>query len=86
MYTSNADPLISNTNDYFVNGAGLTVSHQFGFGAIDGEAIVTRAQRWNNVPAQITDTVTPATDSGSVQASNDACLNVNLIVIIITRV
>ena len=38
-YTSNPDPLLSETDDEFVNGAGLTVSHQFGFGAIDAEAI-----------------------------------------------
>ena len=34
------------------NGAGLWVSHHFGFGAIDAEALVTRARHWTNVPQQ----------------------------------
>ena len=63
-YTSNPDPLLSETDDEFVNGAGLTVSHQFGFGAIDAEAMVTRAQHWTNVPQQIINTITPSVTSG----------------------
>ena len=34
------------------NAAGLKVSHHFGFGAIDAEAMVTRARHWINVPEQ----------------------------------
>ena len=34
------------------NGAGLKVSSQFGFGAIDAEAMVSRASHWINVPEQ----------------------------------
>ena len=50
-YTSNRDNL--NPNKVWVtNGAGLKVSRRFGFGAIDAEAIVTRARRWINVPEQ----------------------------------
>lgn len=64
VYTSNADPLLTHTDDYFVNGAGLTVSHHFGFGSIDGEAMVTRAQQWINVPSQMNDIVIPLIDSG----------------------
>ena len=45
------------TRDVVTNGAGLRVSHQFGFGAIDAEAMVTRAQRWINVPEQVKQTV-----------------------------
>ena len=56
-YTSNPNPLISNTPDATTNGAGLRVSHQFGFGAIDAEAMVTRARRWTNVPPQRKETV-----------------------------
>ena len=63
-YTSNSNSLVSLTDDEFTNGAGLTVSHQFGFGAIDAEAMVTRAQRWENVPAQLSDTITPSVTSG----------------------
>ena len=38
--------------EWTTNGAGLKVSSQFGFGAIDAEAIVTRAKNWTNVPPQ----------------------------------
>ena len=41
------------------NGAGLWVSHSFGFGAIDAEAMVTRARHWINVPEQKQATYTP---------------------------
>ena len=64
VYTSNTDPLVSLTDDEFTNGAGLIVSHQFGFGAIDADAMVTRAQRWINVPSQVTDYITPSVTSG----------------------
>ena len=67
VYTSNPDPLLGHTDDHFTNGAGLTVSHQFGFGAIDGEAMVTRAQRWTNVPEQIKHTSFLYTSSGLVE-------------------
>ena len=49
-YTSNTDSLTD--GEWQTNGAGLRVSHKFGFGAIDAEAMVTRAKRWINVPAQ----------------------------------
>ena len=48
---------MSSTPDVTSNGVGLRVSHQFGFGAIDAEAMVTRAQRWINVPEQRKETV-----------------------------
>ena len=62
-YASNPDNLLALTDDEFVNGAGLTVSHHFGFGAIDAEAMVTRARKWTNVPSQIISTVTPSVTS-----------------------
>ncbi len=65
VYTSNPEPLLANSSNYFVNGGGLTVGHSFGFGAIDGEAMVTRAQRWINVPEQLSHTIVPSTASGS---------------------
>ena len=52
------------TDDAFTNGAGLTVSHQFGFGAIDADAMVTRAQSWVNVGYQLSDTIVPSVTSG----------------------
>ena len=42
---------------WVTNGAGLKVSHKFGFGAVDAEAMVTRARRWTNVPQQYSRTV-----------------------------
>ena len=49
-YTSNPDVLTG--DDWVTNGAGLRVSHHFGFGAIDAEAMVTRARYWSTVPPQ----------------------------------
>ena len=66
MYTSNSDSLLVNTNDKFTNGAGLTVSHHFGFGAIDAEAMVTRAKHWISVPSEISHTLTPSITTGLV--------------------
>ena len=41
------------------DGAGLNVSHKFGFGAIDAEAIVTRGRHWENVPVQQSQDIVP---------------------------
>ena len=62
VYTSNTD--MTNTTNSFFNGAGLLVSHHFGFGVLDGEAIVTRARHWINVPAQLEECIIPSADSG----------------------
>ena len=62
VYTSNTEA--TNATDSVTNGAGLSVSHQVGFGVIDAEAMVTRATRWTNVPDQMTQEVTPTTTSG----------------------
>ena len=68
MYTSN--PALTNSvtstnvNGAIINGAGLQVSREFGFGVMDAEAMVTRARHWVNVPPQLKDSVTPANDSG----------------------
>ena len=64
-YTSNPDILVD--GEWSTNGAGLQVSHKFGFGAIDAEAIVTRAKSWINVPRQQSDTVA---SSPSTRATN----------------
>ena len=52
VYTSNPD--ILTVDDLATNGAGLKFSHHFGFGAVDAEAMVTRARHWINVPQQQT--------------------------------
>ena len=46
VYTSNSANL---EGEIITNGAGLKVSNQFGFGAIDAEALVTRARYWTPV-------------------------------------
>ena len=61
-YTSNPDILTG--DDWVTNGAGLKVSHHFGFGAVDAEAMVTRARQWTNVPGQHTKTVFSTSTSG----------------------
>ena len=61
-YTSNPDILTG--DDWVTNGGGLRVSHHFGFGAIDAEAMVTRARQWTNVPEQHTKTFSPTSSSG----------------------
>ena len=40
------------------------MSHKHGFGAIDAEALVTRAKRWINVPEQVLARISPSTTSG----------------------
>ena len=55
VYTAN--PLLTNSTDTEINGAGLAVSHQYGFGVMDAEAMVTRAKHWVNVPSQMEDHV-----------------------------
>ena len=61
-YTSDSSRLIN--GDWRVNGAGLRVSHKHGFGAIDAEAMVTRAKRWINVPPQSTSTIGASNKTG----------------------
>ena len=55
VYTSN--PHLT-TGSLTRNGASLAVSRQYGFGVIDAEAMVTRAQHWINVPPRMEDHAT----------------------------
>ncbi|KAG8516364.1 Proprotein convertase subtilisin/kexin type 6, partial [Galemys pyrenaicus] len=41
-------------SDWKVNGAGHKVSHLYGFGLVDAEALVMEAKKWTAVPAQHT--------------------------------
>ncbi|KAK1327899.1 hypothetical protein QTO34_012808 [Cnephaeus nilssonii] len=41
-------------SDWKVNGAGHKVSHLYGFGLVDAEALVLEARKWTAVPAQHT--------------------------------
>ncbi len=63
VYTSNRDILVN--GDWFTNGAtpSLRISYKFGFGALDAEALVTRARNWISVPEQQIQTIVPLTDS-----------------------
>ncbi|KAL5493438.1 hypothetical protein EMCRGX_G014620 [Ephydatia muelleri] len=60
-YTAN--PNILSSAGWKTNGAGRQFHLNFGFGAIDTEAMVTRAKHWVTVPAQVTSTVSVATTS-----------------------
>ena len=62
VYTSN--PNLTNTSLYSTNGAGLRVSREFGFGAMDAEAMVTRARHWINVPTQRSVRIVPDEHTG----------------------
>jgi len=41
------------SSDWNVNGAGLAVSHVYGFGLMDATALVNRARHWETVPKQV---------------------------------
>lgn len=47
-----------------MNGGGLRVSHEFGYGAIDAEAMVTRARYWITVPERVSCFIRPRTRVG----------------------
>jgi len=48
VYSSNPD--YPEDSHWQVNGAGLKVSHWYGFGIIDGAALINRARHWTKVP------------------------------------
>ena len=58
IYTSDNTKL---SGEWTTNGAGLKVSSQFGFGAIDAEAMVSRARHWISVPEQLNISYTDTT-------------------------
>ena len=62
VYTSN--PELTDSVNPTINGAGLQVSRNFGFGVMDAEAMVTRARHWINVPPQLEEFIIPTNDSG----------------------
>ena len=62
VYTSNT--LLTVSTNSIMNGAGLLVSRQYGFGVMDAEAMVTRARYWINVPPQMAGSLVPTTSSG----------------------
>ena len=60
-YTANTNNLVD--GEFTTNGAGLNVSHKFGFGAIDAEAIVSRGRHWINIPEQLSQDIVPIDSS-----------------------
>lgn len=48
---TSAAPVAVNDGSWATNGAGLKVSHKFGFGMIDADAAVRLAGTWQNLPA-----------------------------------
>lgn len=60
-YTANTNDLVD--EQWVTNGAGLPVSHEFGFGAIDAEAIATRGRHWISVPNQLSQEAVPFSDT-----------------------
>ena len=61
VYTSN--PYKLKGGNWTNNGAGLRVSPQFGFGAVDAEAMVMRARYWTTVPKRVSCFLRPETIS-----------------------
>ena len=79
VYTSDNSRLKS-SGDWSLNGGGLWVSPQYGFGALDAEAMVTRARNWIPVPEQQSCVLYPETSSGYVfHLSHSMPLNVLMI-------
>ena len=65
VHTSKHEGLTSSRGRVWVqNGAGLWVSNSFGFGAIDVEALVSRARHWVTVPEQRKSTYQPDIGDG----------------------
>lgn len=67
VYTSNPSKL--KFGNWTTNGAGLRVSPKFGFGAVDAEALVTRARYWTTVPERVSCFIKPRKKSGIVYQS-----------------
>ena len=63
-YTSSHELLDPTGHTPITNGAGLVVSHEHGHGAMDAEAMVTRARHWIPVPPQQLDELDPTGDIG----------------------
>lgn len=73
-----SDPRHPHDDHWQKNGAGLRVSHWYGFGIIDGTSLVNRARHWIPVPKYVNCSfnVTPKLVHGSSMASDNAPLSV----------
>lgn len=68
IYTANSNALMTSStiDQWATNGGGLKVSPQFGFGAVNAEAMIIRVPSWTTVPEQSVTTVTPTNIPGLV--------------------
>ncbi|XP_020794431.1 proprotein convertase subtilisin/kexin type 6 isoform X1 [Boleophthalmus pectinirostris] len=61
-------PLHLKADDWKTNAAGLRVSHLYGFGLVDAEAMVQEASKWRTVPPQRTCTHKPLRPNSYIHA------------------
>ena len=66
VYTSNVEALSKGSKKalWTTNAAGLKFNPQYGFGAIDAEAMVTKARYWTNVDPQVEQILSSSFQSG----------------------
>nr|XP_023698827.1 proprotein convertase subtilisin/kexin type 6-like isoform X1 [Paramormyrops kingsleyae] len=69
-------PVHLKANDWKTNAAGHRVSHLYGFGLVNAEALVLEAQTWKNVPPQHVCIETP--DNMTRYIHTDQLLNVSI--------
>ncbi|XP_049417497.1 proprotein convertase subtilisin/kexin type 6 isoform X2 [Epinephelus fuscoguttatus] len=69
-------PVHLKADDWKTNAAGLRVSHLYGFGLVDAEAMVLEARRWRTVPPQHTCTRIPERRTRYIHAGQS--LNSNI--------
>lgn len=71
--------------DWQVNGAGLNINHEYGFGLVDAQASIELALAWRNLPPIVNstlrqDVVLPIPDNDANGVTSDIVLNQNFIV------
>ena len=78
VYASN--PQYPSDSHWQVNGAGLKVSHWYGFGIIDGAVLVNRARHWITVPqrSNCTVNVTSQLQNQHTHFPKNSPLNINI--------
>lgn len=76
VQTSRYEPL-KYESGWITNAEGRHVSHKFGYGLIDAEAMVKTALRWQTVPAQSICRTTPDTKERIIQDDLTVTMNTN---------
>lgn len=75
VYTSN--PAYPKDKHWLTNGAGLKVSHQYGFGIINAAAVVNRARYWTTVPPQYNCTIDATPSKQTVQSGHPLVVTID---------